>query len=85
MKGFGCSLEEISPSLAAQIPAGTDTGSPDRLAHRLATADAATRKLIEIALYENDETAVQQLTPSLVSLVRAMKDMIREQGRGETP
>lgn len=81
MAGFNCDLESISPRLAAQIPKSRTSPVSDELVKRMSLADEATRRLIEIALLENDEEAVHALTPSLVSLVRAMKDMLREQRR----
>lgn len=72
----GLDPAEISPSLASDLPART------KLDARLAKADLATRRLIEIALLEDDPEAVQALTPSLVSLVRAVKEQIRVMGHG---
>lgn len=65
---------EISPRLAADLPATS------KLRDRISKADAATKKLIEIALLEDDDEAAQALTPSLVSLVRAVKEQIRAMG-----
>ena len=47
---------------------------------RLAKADAATLRLVEMALYEDDDEAAARLTPSLVAMVRALKVMIADQG-----
>lgn len=73
MRGFGCTLEDISPTLASQIPAKPPI--PTQLAERLASADEATRRLVEIALYE-DEAALKQLSPSIVAMVRMVKAAI---------
>ena len=77
MLGFGCTLEEISPALAAQLPAKQPI--PTQLAARLATADEATRKLVEIALYEDNEAAMQNLSPSLRNLIGFVKQQIAEE------
>lgn len=77
MRGFGCTLEEISPTLAAQLPA--ESTIPVTLAARLATADEATRKLVEIALYQDNEAALQQLSPSLRNLIGFVKQQIAEE------
>lgn len=71
MRGFGCTLDDISLTLAAQLPA-----IPTQLAARLATADETTRKLVEIALLEDSDTALQQLSPSIVAMVRMVKTAI---------
>ena len=71
MRGFGCTLDDISPTLAAQLPA-----IPTQLAARLATADETTRKLVEIALLEDSDAALQQLSPSIVAMVRMVKTAI---------
>ena len=82
--GFDCSIEEISPSLAASLP--REDGSialpslPADIQARLAKADAATLRLVEMALYEDDEEAAARLTPSLLAMVRALKVMIADQG-----
>lgn len=85
-KGLGCKIGDFSPRLDQEAQASGElsqlldfTGAGTDLARRMSSADEATRQLIEIALLETDEEAVQQLTPSLVSLVRTMKAMLREQ------
>lgn len=82
MRGFGCTLYEISRTLAERIQKLSNQELPVELAQRLRQSDAATRRLIEIALLEDDPEAVQALTPSLVSLVRAVKEQIRVMGHG---
>lgn len=74
MRGFGCTLEDISPTLAAQLPAKPAIPAP--LAARLSTADEATRKLVEIALLEDGDDALRQLSPSIVAMVRMVKAAI---------
>ncbi len=64
----------ISPTLAAQLP--TAQPLPPPLAARLATADETTRKLVEIALLEEGDAALQQLSPSIVAMVRMVKTAI---------
>lgn len=68
MRGFGCTLEEISPSLAAQLPAKASL--PSQLAARLAAADEPTRKLVELALSAEDAAALDNLPPSVRGLHR---------------
>lgn len=82
--GFGCSIEEISPSLAATLPREEGVISlpsmPADYQTRLAKADSATLRLVELALYEDDDEAAARLTPSLLAMVRALKVMIADQG-----
>lgn len=80
MRGFNCSLAEIAPYLAEAVGSTLTSHSSRELAARLATADATTRKLVEIALLENDESALSQLSPSLVAMVRGVKAVIAAQG-----
>ena len=47
---------------------------------RLASADTATRRLVELALYENDDAAASKLSPSLLAMVRGLKAAIAAQG-----
>lgn len=74
------SPDSISPSLAKQLQQAQLAQPMPELAARLASADEATRKLVEIALLENDESALSQLSPSLVAMVRGVKAVIAAQG-----
>lgn len=74
---LGVDVSSISPALAAQLPAKQSI--PTQLAARLATADEATRKLVEIALYEDNEAALQNLSPSLRNLIGFVKQQIAEE------
>ncbi len=47
-----------------------------RLLERLRTADAATLRLVELALLEDDEAAAARLSPSLRGLVGFLKQQI---------
>jgi len=76
--------ESISPSLASQLQQVPATQFPLELSKRLAAADDATRTLVEIALLESDETALSQLSPSLVAMVRGVKAVIAAQGAKPT-
>lgn len=74
---LGVEPSSISPSLAAQLPAKHPI--PVQLSERLASADEATRKLVEIALYEDDDAALQNLSPSLRNLIGFVKQQIAEE------
>lgn len=82
MRGFNCTLDEISPTLAAQLP--TKLAIPTQLTERLATADEATRKLIHIALLEEGDAALQQLSPSILAMVRMVKTAIAAEDSPDT-
>lgn len=74
----------ISPSLAAQLP--TKPTIPTQLTVRLETADEATRRLVEIALYDDDDAALRKLSPSLRNLIDFVKQQIAQEiqhGNGE--
>ncbi len=71
---LGVDASTISPTLAAQLP--SKPAIPTQLAARLATADETTRKLVEIALLEEGDAALQQLSPSIVAMVRMVKTAI---------
>lgn len=64
------------PDLSPRAPVGVVSAIHQQLTARLATADVETLRLVELALYENDEQAVQHLTPSLVAMVRGLKAAI---------
>ncbi len=83
-KGLQCSIADFSSRLAkeAELLAAaisTPSGPANDLVHRMATATPETLALIEIALLESDPAAVKKLTPSLVNLVRAVKETIKAQ------
>lgn len=87
-QAFDVPIDAFSPSLAEEarsyfevttegqrtLDAVTDQ-SP-ALSRRLARATPETRRLVELALLEGDEEAERQLSPSLVSMVRALKQLI---------
>lgn len=80
-RGFGCSLFDISPLLAADLPSSSVRDALPSLGDRYASADETTRKLIDIALLEEDADALRQLSPSIVAMVRMVKAAIAAENK----
>ncbi len=77
--GKGAMFPEPNTALAvdiAETPPAHETGMDSSLAMRLATADPVTVQLVHLALYESNQSAMGQLSPSLVAMVRGLKAAI---------
>lgn len=71
----------VSPTLAAQLPYQAIAMPSPALGERYASADETTRKLIDIALLEEDADALRQLSPSIVAMVRMVKAAIAAENK----
>lgn len=82
--GLGCRISDFSPRLAKEAEQLSGLVSPPdgpaaELVRRMSTASPDTLAMIEIALLESDPVAAKKLSPSLVNLVRAVKETIKAQ------
>lgn len=78
-KLFDCSVEWLATGRGARDLHVSQDVPMQRLIDRLTTADEATKQLVELALLESDKAASARLSPSLLAMVRGLKDAIAVQ------
>lgn len=76
-KHFKCHVEWLAAGRGPRDLQLADPHPHQRLLDRLARADDATARLVELALLEDDPRAMDSLSPSLVAMVRGLKNAIR--------
>lgn len=76
---FKCHVEWLASGRGPRDLEGASLEPLQRLMDRLSKADDATRQLVELALLESDKAASARLSPSLLAMVRGLKDAIAVQ------
>lgn len=79
-RDFGCHFEWLATGRGPRDIGPSAGHAQAELLRRYEAAHDDTKKLIELALYEGDEEATRQLSPSLLAMVRMIKTAIAAQG-----